>query len=298
MVKYLGVLLAGVASATYDCDWAAGTCTTDNWCNGKVNGYHFMETTAEHLEGKYISCNWGVYTENQCADGHLWYVTGDMNGSAMGWNGFCNFADESVQEIGGSGGGSDDSDDAPAEPVCDYTTGLCVSDNWCSGKESGYYAAESAEDQAAGKYIMCNWGAYEEMTCASGIWTVPVPTPEWASQWYGFCAEVEDATTASATTADANATTADPALGTCDLDPESATFGACVTNDWCSGKISGMYRADDTTECEAGKYYMCNWGHTEELFCEAGFRWYNDRTDKDWATQWYGFCDFAENVAC
>merc|ERR1711964_699760 len=131
MVKYLGIILAvGAATADYDCDWEAGTCVTDNWCNGMANGYHFMDTTEAHLEGKYRSCSWGEYAELQCPAGQLWYVHDDVGGDAVGWNGFCNFAEESIQEIGGSGWVAPEDPDAEPDvsngPVCDYTTGLCA----------------------------------------------------------------------------------------------------------------------------------------------------------------------------
>jgi len=83
---------------------------------------------------------------------------------------------------------------------CDYdwespTFGECATTNWCNGKSSGFYAADSTAECDAGTYYSCNMGVFTELACGAGTrWYVPNPLPAWATQWYGYCNDAADVT--------------------------------------------------------------------------------------------------------
>jgi len=83
---------------------------------------------------------------------------------------------------------------------CDYdwespTFGECTTTNWCNGKSSGFYAADSTAECDAGTYYSCNMGVFTELACGAGTrWYVPNPLPAWATQWYGYCNDAADVT--------------------------------------------------------------------------------------------------------
>jgi len=167
----------------------------------------------------------------------------------------------------------------------------------CASMASGNHVFE--ESCAAGYYYQCSNGFTYLQQCPAGtVFDLSTESCNWADE-VGDCASVDEdnssATTAAATTA-APGTTAE--VQSCDFEWGSETMGQCVTSNWCSGKDSGYYQPDDTTACESGTYYMCNWGVYTELTCGAGFRWNIPNPAPEWATQWYGYCDVQDNVTC
>jgi len=83
---------------------------------------------------------------------------------------------------------------------CDYdwssaTFGECQTTNWCNGKASGFYPADTTAECDAGTYYSCNMGVFTELACGAGTrWYVPSPLPSWATQWYGYCNDAADVT--------------------------------------------------------------------------------------------------------
>merc|ERR1712066_1187462 len=83
---------------------------------------------------------------------------------------------------------------------CDYdwespTFGERTTTNWCNGKKSGFYPADSTAECDAGTYYSCNMGVFTELACGAGTrWYVPNPLPAWATQWYGYCNDAADVT--------------------------------------------------------------------------------------------------------
>jgi len=193
-----------------------------------------------------------------------------------------------------------------ASGVCNHAEAVadCTSDDSGSGSMPTGYDADFCSDKSDGDHVFqesCGLGYYYScvatytflMTCSSDL------IFDSNSGTCNYAADVSDCTVENNSGVTVSPTSD---IVSCEFDETNADFGKCVTTNWCDGKVSGIYLPDDTADCEAGMYYMCNWGTYAKMSCNAGQRWYvpsaTAEDDLSWATQWYGYCADESLVQC
>lgn len=74
---------------------------------------------------------------------------------------------------------------------------------------------------------------------------------------------------------------------------DTENYGACKTDNWCNGRIPGLYAAEiPAGECENGYYYKCNLGEFVKLRCPVNSVFVHARRSK----RWIGYCHKKKNV--